>query len=64
MQKLTNPQNTKTQKQTNLSIFYKSKNELYTIFQGIGYACNNISLIRGVVAVWSFMYGKISKMLR
>ena len=49
--KLTNPQNTKTQKQTNLSTFCKSNNDLINIFQGFDYACNNIPLIWGVAAV-------------
>ena len=60
--KLINLQNTKTQKQTNLSIFCKSNDELNNIsqgidyacndiFQGIHYACNNIPVIWGVGAV-------------
>ena len=38
-------------KQTNLSIFCKSNNELNNVFYGIDYACNNIPVIWGVGAV-------------
>ena len=61
--KLTNPQNKKTQKQTNLSIFCRLNNEFYTIFYGIGYTCNNILLIWRVTAIWMFLNEKISKIL-
>ena len=44
-------QNTKTEKQTNLLTYYKSNNELNTIFQGIDHTSNNIPLIQGVIAV-------------
>ena len=54
----TNPQNTKTQKQTNISTFLKSN-----IFQGIYYSYFNVPLIWGITAAWIFMYGKISKIL-
>ena len=48
---LTNPQNTKTQTQTNISIFCKSNNELNALFQRIYNACNNIPLMWGVTSV-------------
>ena len=61
--KLTNLQNTKIQKITYLSIFYKSNKEFNNIFLGIDHTCNNISLICGVTTVWIFMYGKNSEIL-
>ena len=59
IKKLTNPQNTKIQKQTNLLIFCKSYNEFNTILQTD--TCNNTPLIWEVQLFEYLCMGKIAE---
>ena len=61
--KSTNPQNIKTQKQPNLSIFCISNNEFNNIFNVTGCTYKNVSFTWEIAICLNIHYGRNSKIL-